>query len=486
MKRALIALMLMACTAAPAAAWDISGANQSILWLSTQQGSGLSYLDRFDLRSEGSLPGGLSAELGLRYLADQEQWDDPTILHGIAKRYAAVRHKSVSARAGTFYATLGRGLLLNCIDEPRVKIDRDLDGIMVDAAYGTMVEGRLLSGQARQNSRPLDTTRTFSGGQVKLTPFSQVSLGAGYLRANAGGRLSDPSFAQPVEESYCGNLGLALGPVDLYGEYAQRRAYGYLDPSLGWVGMDDPKGTGLYGSLSLALSGLGLVAEGKRYRRLASAISAPPACNREGRLISYGDDEYGFGVDGTSSPLSGLDLHGNYSWSRDSAGLRRWEDSYLEARWEPSAVLLLTAEIRARTEDMLQPDILSKRFKGGTIGATWRYQPGRSASASFGVDRYDNRYLGGPLKYRELHAEIGWSPLSWASLSLSADAAGHRLEEYGDQRSWGQAALRIQPAQNQTLNLSFGKSKGGLVCSNGFCRYEPPFKGFKSSWEWRF
>ena len=484
--RALIVCLLAACAAAPAAGWDVSGSNRASLWAATEHGTGLAYLDRFDLRAAGDLPGGLSVDLGLRYLADQEQWDDPTIMHGIAKRYAAVRRKEVSARIGTYHAALGRGLLLNCVDEPRVKVDRDLDGLLVDAAWGGLLEGRLLTGQARQNSRPLDTTRTFSGGQVRLTPVPFLAVGAGYLRANAGGRLSDPSFGQPVEETFGPNLALSLGPVDLYGEYARRHRYGYLDPSLGWVGMDDPKGDGLYGSASLALAGLGLVAEGKRYRRLASAVNAPPACNRDGRLIGDGDDEYGFGIDGTSAPLVGLELHGNYSWARDSAGLRRWEDNFAELRWDAARTVVLTAEARARTEQWLQPDIPLKKYKGATLGATWRYRPGRSAGAAFGADIFDNAYLDGPLAYRELHGEIVWAPLPWAGLSLSADRADKRLSEYDDQRDWGRAAVRIQPADNQTLNLSFGKSKGGLVCSNGFCRYEPSFKGFKADWEWRF
>lgn len=484
--RALTIGLLLACAAATAAAWDISGANQTALWLRTQQGSGLSYRDRFDLRAAGALPGGLSAELGLRYLADQEQWDDATILHGIAKRWAAVRRKEVSARIGTYHAALGRGLLLNCVDESRVGIDRDLDGVLVDAAWGGLLEGRLLSGQARQNSRPIDTSRTYAGGQLRVTPLPFLAVGAGYLRANAGGRLSDPSFSEPVEEGFGGNLGLALGPVDLYGEYAARHAYGYLDPSLGWMGMDDPKGGGGYGSASLALAGLGLVADAKWYRRMNGAVNAPPACNREGRLISNGEDEYGYGVDGTAAPLEGLELHGNYSWARDSAGLRRWEDNFAELRWEALRTVVLTAEARARTEQWLQPDIPLKKYKGATLGATWRYRPGRSLTLSCGADRYDNVYLPGPLKYREYHAEAGLSPVPWASLSLAADLADHRLGEYGDQRSWGRAAVRIEPARNQTINLSLGKSKGGLVCANGFCRYEPPFKGFKATWEWRF
>jgi hypothetical protein len=204
MKRMIMfpALLLLVVTAR---AWDFSGSNRMTLW-SSQPGSKISYKENCDLRLTGTIKKDVGIEAGLRFLADQETWDDQPLFTGFSKRYLQIKAGNVAARIGSYYAALGRGLVLNCANEQTAKIDRDMEGALVTAWRDDLGEARLLLGRIRENTRELDTSKTYLGGEVKLSRFTPATLGLTYLRANAGGPSSDPSFGKPVEELYSGSL----------------------------------------------------------------------------------------------------------------------------------------------------------------------------------------------------------------------------------------------------------------------------------------
>lgn len=493
----LILIALAACSAARG--WDFSGSNQAALW-TAQPDYRTSYREYCDLRLSGALRS-VTLTAGVRFLADQEAWDDPALFTGFSKRYLQVRTEHVTAQAGTYYATLGRGLVLNCVNEQAAKIDRDLEGLSASGSLEGWGEARVLMGRIRENMREIDTTRTYAGGEVKLTVLPPLTLGGAYLRANAAGPSTDPSFGRPVEESYSGSLGGTVGPVEWYGEYAGRRTYGQLFPTVGWAGIADVIGHGVYGSAALAVAGLGVTVDAKRYRRMDAAVSAPPPCNREGRLLNNGGDEQGFQADAVVTPWRSLEIHGNGSWAASvddrpdvvTADLARfpggqeWLDLLGEARWQASRSLSLNVEGRFRREDNLQSDIVVKRYKGATAGVIWTYAGSRTVSLKAGGNQYNNVYLDQSLDYRELLAELGWAPVPWLNVFATGDIADKRVSEYDDQKSWGELGCTVDLDNGrQRLKLSVGQTKGGLVCAGGFCRWEPAFRGIKAVWDWKF
>ena len=504
MRNSLIILSLLAFVS-PAAAWDLSGSNQAAIWLS-QDVPGraynvLQYREGCDLRLAGSLKDGLKLEAGLKFLYDQETWDDDPLFSGFAKRYLQLRTDMLAARIGTYYATLGRGLVLNCANEQAAKIDRYLDGALVSASLDNWGDGRLLFGRIKENTRELDTSKTYLGTELKFTRFSSIIPGLVYLRANAAGPGGDPSLGKPVDEQYSGSLSGNIGPLDYYGEYGGRRTYGEFSPTAGWVGINDLNGHAFYGSLSASFSGIGLMMDFKDYRDFDAIINAPPSCNREGRLLNNGRDERGFQLDLTATPWSSLELHGNVSAAEnikdaDSVlandgtiypGKQKWSDLLAEGKWEYSSTMTFSGEARSRREDNLQPDIIVKKYQGTSAGVAWRYDQAKTLSLKAGGNRYHNIYTSEDLAYDEILAELGWVPLKWLNVFASADLASKPVAEYDDQKSWGEAGCTADFDQGrQQLRLSLGKTKGGLVCSGGFCRWEPAFQGLKAVWSWRF
>jgi hypothetical protein len=498
MKRSVI-IVLLAFTAV-AHAWDFSGNNQVNGW-SAQPGYQLSYKEYCDLRLAGGLKKDIGIEAGLRFLIDQETWDDAAMFRGFSKRYIQVKTGDMAVRAGTYYATLGRGLTLNCINETAAKTDRDLEGVLVSGALPEWADGRLLFGRIRENTVELDSSRTYAGGEVRLLRLKPVTIGGTYLRANAAGLSQDASFGKPVDELYSGTAAAAVGPVDLYAEYAGRRTYGRLFPSVGWAGIDDVNGHAVYASAALAFTGLGITVEAKDYRHFDTGINAPPPCNREGRPLNSGADEQGIAADITLSPLTGLELHGCASSAKTTMdradivtadgdtfpGAQKYIDLFGEARWEASSALVLRVDGQFRREDNLQSDIMRKRYKGATAGATWTYYGSRSISLKAGANQYNNIYLTERLDYNELLAELGWAPVEWLNVFATGNFANKRVAEYNDQQRWGEAGCTINFANgSQRLQVSVGQTKGGLVCSGGFCRWEPAFRGLKAAWEWKF
>jgi len=483
MKKILIATALFALCG-QAGAWDFKGNNRADFWLS-QPGYSLAYKEVLDLSLRGSLKNDIGLSAGIRYTQDEELWNDTTTYRGVSKKFVEISRGDLSLQLGNYYASLGRGLILNCLNDERVKLDRDMEGGCLKTSYGGLLEGKGVIGRAFENTTPLNGG-TLLGGQVVFNPWEIVDIGGIYLRTNASDRTDDVNYNKPAQESFGGTLGWRLSDFEYYGEYAQRHTYGILDPTLGWVGIEDEAGKGFYSSLSWAVSGIGMTLDYKDYKGMNSPVNAPPPCNREGRLLNQGYDEQGYQFDIMASPIERIEVHFNYSKADADLNGAGWEDTFAESRWQLSRRWSMQAEARARTEDSLESEVIVRKYKGAGAGVKWVYGERRSLELKLDGDRFRNRYLSGPLEFSELRAQASWRPAGWISLYGGIEYSDKRQPEYDNQERWGRAGAVIEIGKDQKVEISAGQDKGGLVCSGGFCRYEPPFRGIKTSWAWVF
>jgi hypothetical protein len=484
MRTKIIILLAAWSLAAEAWAWSLNGNNQADFWLS-QPGYSLSYREVLDINLKGRLTNDLGIAGGIRYQQDEEVWADTATFRGISKKYLLLQSDQMSLKLGNYYAVLGRGLILNCVNDERVKLDRDIDGGYLKTGYGDWLEIKGLTGRAQENTARINAS-TYLGGQAMVSPWETVDIGGIYLRANSSDRTSDVNYNKPTEESFGGALGLRLWGVDYYGEYARRHTYGMLDPALGWIGTDDQGGKGFYSSIGWAADGIGAVLDIKDYRNMNSLVNAPPACNREGRLLNSAADEHGLQVDVTVSPWEFMEMHGNYSLAEADDRGSLWEDAYLDIRWELNGRWTVSAEARARIEDSLETEVIRRKYKGGGVEGKWRYGDRRALILRLDADKFNNLYIQGPLRYNEIRTGLSWVPSGFVNLYAEMEISDQRLPEYENQSRWGRAGAVINLGPGQKLEVSAGQNKGGLVCSGGYCRYEPPFKGFKTTWIWNF
>jgi len=484
MSTKIIILLAALSLAAEAWAWNLNGNNQADFWLS-QPGYSLSYREVLDLNLKGRLTNDLGIAGGIRYQQDEEVWADTATFRGLSKKYLLLQSDQVSLWLGNYYAVLGRGLILNCVNDDRVRLDRDLDGGYLKTGYRDWLEIKGLTGRVQENTARINAS-TYLGGQAMVSPWETVDIGGIYLRANSSDRTSDVNYNKPAEESFGGALGLRLWEVEYYGEYARRHTYGMLDPALGWIGTDDQGGKGFYSSIGWTTDGIGLVLDIKDYRNMNSLVNAPPACNRDGRLLNSAADEQGLQVDFTVSPWEFIEMHGNYSRAETDNSGSNWEDTYFEGRWEMSPKWVIRAEARARTEDSLETEIIRRKYKGGGAECKWLYRDQKALTVRVDADKFNNLYIYGPLRYNEIRTGLSWVPFGFIIIYAEMEVSDQRLPEYENQSRWGRAGAVINLGPDQKLEVSAGQNKGGLVCSGGYCRYEPPFKGFKTTWIWSF
>ena len=345
MKKIVFIIMAVVLIVPNLYAWNFAGSNQTEMWI--QPGYSLSYKEILDMNLKGTIDNGLEIKAGLRYLQDDEIWNDSTVFKGISKKFLELQKDGMKLRLGNYYAALGRGIILNCVNDNLVKLDRELEGGLFNGGYNELLEIKALAGQVFENTSRIDS-RSYYGGEIKLTPLGILDIGGAYLRANASDRPKDINYNKPAEESFGGNIGLRISALEIYSEYDVRHTYGMLDPTLGWIGADDVKGKGFYSSIGWAVSGIGVVVDYKDYKNMNSLINAPPTCNRDGRLLNQAADEQGVQVDFTISPWESIEMHGNYSTAETDNSGSNWEDTYFDGRWEISAKWVIRAEARAR------------------------------------------------------------------------------------------------------------------------------------------
>jgi hypothetical protein len=86
-------------------------------------------------------------------------------------------------------------------------------------------------------------------------------------------------------------------------------------------------------------------------------------------------------------------------------------------------------------------------------------------------------HLGNEYWNRYAAVSLSWAPL--ASITLSRESTGLKNSN-DDGKSWMMVALSLRLKEKGIINISYGKEREGMICSNGLCRYVPGFKGLRT------
>jgi hypothetical protein len=478
MTRALKFFMLMLVVGfAYMASGDITASNQLEVWVDDTLAAA-SYRDRFDLQYTNG-----PWLVGVRFELDEDVRQDLELGERIRRRFVEYRADEWSVRAGTYYATFSNGILLRAEEEEAINLDRDLDGV-----YGS-VNWRALDGQAFVGRPRNDETRErddlLSGIDAGVWVVPQLRLGAGYVRLDAVEDTTGPDIGRPVEELVGANARWVRGVFDVEAEVAKRFVWGQRDPRGGWTGVEDQDGRAYYGGVTVGVPGYTVLVEGKDYYRFDFAYATPPTVNRDERPINEGADERGVGVSLTATPREDLTFDGGASWAgaRDSDDSRTAVDLSARKDWWRRGALGAGA-VWVEEEDLEGHD--RRSYYGPSFEALYYVSRRLSISADAEVlIREDS--LGSALdEYTELDATVSLTRAPWGSLSLSVIAASEPIAEYANDDLWIAAELVWRVTQQHELRVRAGEERGGIVCSGGVCRYEPPFSGVKAVLTSRF
>lgn len=457
---------------------SLTGSHQLQVW-AEDSSRAASYLDRFDLQYERG-----PWAVGARLEFDEESRTDPEHFQGIARRFVEYRGETATMRAGTFYATFGRGLLLRAEEDDAVRVDRDIDGVHGSLAWRAF-DGQAFIGRPR-NDETHERDDLLSGAEAGVRLLSGLRLGAGYVRMDAdppdfAGTLSgnrELTAGSPAEELVGGNLRFQRGILDATLEGAKRYVWGVRDPYAGWIGTRGRDGDALYGSVSLGVPGYTLLLEGKDYEKFDAPYSTLPPANQAGIPINNGLDERGVGAVATVSPVREWIGEAAASWAegRDDPGERRSVQGSVRRDWLGRAALELGGEW---TEEEELSSHAYRRYYGPTIEAL-HYFGGSSISLHGRVQSWINQIRGGRRdKYTEIGADVTFALDPARAATLAVTSASEAIEEYDGEDLWISLELAWTFAQSHDLKLKVGEERGGIVCSGGICHYEPPFSGVR-------
>ncbi len=487
----------------------ISGANQAEYWLFVDDRlDTLNYKEHFTEKLK------LSAQYNDIILRGVFFSWDPSLftffgnLHYIDYSIQYVK-KPVEILYGRYYATFGRGLVLNQFQDEDFRIDKSLFGFKADISFmkSTLT---LLTGKPRNIffeeqqyvvKNEEDTSAQIRGANFETTYSPRIlgevnvvtSLGARYVRINRDTDLAGNAFT----ELYGGNIGIIIGPWETYVEYA--RQWG-TRPVVG--GRLD--GSGIIASTGLAIPGLGISFQfvdydtiGFPFHNANYRYNEPLTPIKSGIAVNRGIDEIGYGASIIASPFDFISIEIDYNKiSTHDSSLSKFEEILMLDENMAGGVLEQTVKIithpKLELEVSAGVDRYVKRNIEIPITEKIETKPYVDMTYDFGTFYMEAGYehtfvsaelLGTVEEYYDHAASIAIGKPELFVLSLRYERRNRvpeeLIEKLGEETSWPLAELSLDITRKHNLRVRVGGEKGGLVCMGGVCREEEPFRGVK-------
>jgi hypothetical protein len=398
-------------------------------------------------------------------------YDDLTL----RKYFLQYVKEKVSFRLGTFYTSLGRGLTLYVQKNDQLGFDEPVNGGTGTVSLGP-VEVTALGGRV---SDPLLEARhghhvedyVYAGHALVELP-RELYLGGSYVNAELDG--GNPTYGDDEVKTWAvegGGYGIA----------------GFLDAHAEWAEVDkveqgrSKQGYGGYLSLSSTFGPITLLGEVKDYWAFAYRYNNPPTAGQNEEAYEHNDVKGGRLKVGADIAATGTLLWASYG---DFNTHKRPESLGGEGGDAQSEWYLGVQEtyrrlyLEASYFDRDSPD---RGFQEQHTLADLHLRVADSGDAAVGFDGRTEK-----TDYYRLARNRSHLTFSWASLgSVGVRYSWTDRSSYPSEQFWG-GELQYFPIQSITLSLFYGDDPGGLVCSGGQCREEPPFEGLRAQVEWRF
>jgi hypothetical protein len=385
---------------------------------------------------------------------------------------------------GTYYATFGRGLVLNQFLDEDFRNDNSIMGIKGGferlKSKLTVLAGKPRNIFFQENAYRIinDTTDQIRGINFETSLIPLISFGARYVRVNRQTDFTPNAF----NELLGGNVGIQLGPYEGYFEYAHRLG---CYPGVG----GRLTGQGMLFSSNLAFSGLGAAFQIMDYDLIGFGdvnyqygatyrYNEPPTPIKSGISVNRGTDEFGFGTSVNYTPIDNLNLEANYNSIKNHDKTQGVLEQILKVKSTQFENLELIAAIEKTVKDQIELPIIKKTEFKPYLEATYDF-------GNFFIEGgYEHNFITSDTsKYYDhaLSVSIGKAELFQFTLRYERRnrIPAWLLNKLGSEKSWPMAELSLDLTSKHNLRVRVGGEKGGLVCSGGVCRFEEPFKGIK-------
>jgi hypothetical protein len=468
----------------------ISGGNRAEYWLwADEERDSLNYTEHFENKLTLSSQYQDLLFRGVFFIWDPSsttqrlQYIDYTIQY---------RKRPVSILYGTYYTVFGRGLVLNTYYDEDFRQDNSLFGVKAEFDY-LKSHLTVLSGNPRNIAYEQfnyfvenDTTDQIRGIDFSTKLIPRTTVGGRYVRVNRANDLTPKSFT----EVFGGSAGFVAGAFDAYVEYA--RLLGTRPVVGGRL-----EGSGLVMSTSLSLPGLGASLQYVDYDSIGTGgfgyrYNEPPTPIASGISVNQGIDEIGYGVAVIYSPSDkvSIEIQNNKLSTHDDALSKAEEvfvlndsvDGVLEQIAKvityPSYQVEATAGVERTVKQGIEASIDRKTELKPYVECTYDFGP------YFVEAGYEHNFISSDTSdYYEHAGMVAIGKPELFVLSFRYERRNRVPEwlvpELGEATTWPLVELSLDITSRHNLRIRAGAEKGGLVCSGGVCRFEPPFQGVK-------
>jgi hypothetical protein len=404
----------------------------------------------------------------------RQAYSDP---FGIKHRYAEFNADDLGLRAGDYFVTFGKGLMLRSFEEIALEHDTALDGVLGEYSTGPLEITGVAGGMDDRRSETLRWQHNVYGVRARTSFLSSVNLGASGLKRFQRKRddgISLPDSTSDFEDVVIGaDAETWVGPVTLNAEYVRRTGDYYFESE-----QSGAAGYGTYVGGSYGNAWLSLLAEYKNYYRFENAVINPPTCikehvwtlmNRATHLVNL-NDERGFIVEGVLTPSDDMTLDGGASEARHRNGdLLHWEifgqADYIRSDLVSAALAVSWSreyDLGKFTEHLswaLESDIsIGEQVLEITL-------EGQNTEEPSGYD------------FRDLLTSIAYYPRYDITVVGMFE---HTTHEEAGRDAWFFLDIRMTIADGYEVSLGGGTERGGKKCAGGICFDEPEFAGLKA------
>jgi peroxiredoxin len=406
----------------------------------------------------------------------------------LPKRFAEYSTGSFGARAGDYYYSLGRGLVLSLL---KVFQEEGLE-YFID----TTIDGGLVS----LDSGPL-SAQVFGGwiDRPEATGVKDKVVGgtAGWTLHRLGAFRFNYAYADLEPGSEFGNENVSQGSLSLdfpniggkakiYGEFSllQRRPY-YAEKLI--------RGHGLYLESELRLGNFSLLLELKDYKELNFEYSRPPLLESEELdLLADQFDVDRTDVSGISSrldyflPGSATLFYGKFLFLKDNPKQHILYGAYdreirhlfagVEKRFANGGYVNGLAGWREEDDTSIAFMSSDGRTFHYQLNASWPIARKLSLEADWKQKVFEGQYY----NYSELrsYVSIHKSPL-WVMTVLFERTSNPAIVFLAKKRNWWAGQVEVKFAGAHSLRLFIGSTKGSTKCAGGVCQVFPPFEGVR-------
>lgn len=464
--------------------------------------------------------------IGLRFLYD----NPPEIgenFKGIKRRFIEYNNDNLNFRIGNSSELYGRGLVLNLFENRGLAYDTWLDGIKANYKFENF-KASLIAGEIEFRDS-VTVTRfenyKLQGGNLEYNFLDELKLGASFISSVAAIPQIDNSNLKSISEL-----------PEFYVEFNNTQFNFYFSLANKWTNTSAIKksfnGNGIYSSVSFADELIGITIDYKNYNfdkqnpflqndvtRTSKFLpfQNPPIVIKEhsyyflSRALHDVDfnDEVGFQLDANYSANEDLNFNLNISLSSrhnsyffDNANFvfekQKRELDFLPTnikRYSPFLEIFAEGEYYFDLSTIFRFGIASREktiynYFTGLNGShsiksmVFPFQIQKTFSENFSAilqyefENVNDNYNSGQETFNNHFISILTSIFTKTSAAFRYEFTNNNFDVSG-RKNWLVGEIGYRISGSNLLTISYGRERGGQVCTNGICRYLLPFKGLR-------